>query len=225
VKPRFHGPGGDPESVGDVIDRQVRPETKDDGDAQVDIQSVDGCQEVALTDEPVVGIGRRLVGRLGVDRNEPDDPAASQAIATDVDEDPVEPRLEPRWISERPDAIPRTNEGVVRRVLGVVEAAKDQAGETVGAVELDVRESGEPRLRFGRRRSVQRVPLDVRPTNDPSLVQTIGRGVSFSGSRKIGFNGGSCQAAGPSLAHGSEVRNVDVSSLALSLSPATRARR
>jgi hypothetical protein len=159
VKPRFHGSGGNPESVGDVIDRQVRPETKHDGDAQVDVQSVDGRQEVAFADQSVVGIGRRLVGGLRIDRNEPDDSAPSQAIATDVDQDPVEPRLEARRILERPNLVPRSNEGVVGRVLSVVEAAEDQAGETVGAVELDVRESGEPGLRFGRRRSVQRVPL------------------------------------------------------------------
>jgi hypothetical protein len=158
MKPRFHRPGGDPESVGDVIDRQVRPETEDDGDAQVDVQSVDGCQEVALADESVVRIGGRLVEGLGVDWNEPDDPAASQAIATNIDKDPVEPRLEPCGIPERPDTVPCPDEGVVGRVLGVVEAAEDQAGETVGAVELDVRESGEPCLGIGRRRSVQRVP-------------------------------------------------------------------
>jgi hypothetical protein len=184
MKPRFHRPGRDPESVGDVIHRQVRPETKDDGDAEVDVQSVDGRQEVAFADQSVVGIGCGLVGGLGVDRDEPDDPAASQAIATDVDQDPIEPRLEPSGILQRPDSVPRPDEGVVGRVLSVVEAAEDQTGETVGAVELDVRESGEPGLRFGRRRLVQRVPLDVGPTNDPSNVQTIGRGISFAGRRR-----------------------------------------
>jgi hypothetical protein len=158
MQPRFHCPGRETEPVGDVVDGQVRPEAEDDRYAQVDIQVVDGREEVALADQPVVGVDARLIDCLGVDRYEPDDPAASQPIAADVDEDPVEPRLEPCWISERPDPAPCPNERVMGRVLGVIEAAEDEAGEPIGAIELMVGESNEPGLGLGRRRSVQRIP-------------------------------------------------------------------
>ena len=67
----------------------------------------------------------------------------AQSIATGVDEDPVEPRLEPRWVSESRPFAPRLLERVVRGVLRVSRVMQDRAGQAIGRVEMVIGQAQE----------------------------------------------------------------------------------
>ena len=77
----------------------------------------------------------RDVGRLAA--------RGPQPVATGVDEDPVEPRLEPRRVAQRRPLPPGLLERVVRRVLGVGRVVQDRAGQAVGGVEMVVGQAHE----------------------------------------------------------------------------------
>src|SRR4029079_18593937 len=82
-----------------------------------------------------------------VERDKTDPALTPQAIATDVDEDPVEPSLERRRITERPCRLPRPQQRFLGRILGFVLVAEDQTGQTVCMVK---RLRREPAELFGR---------------------------------------------------------------------------
>ena len=159
MEPRLDRAAGPPEPFGDVVDFQVRPEAKDDDGAEVDIEDVHRGQQVVLPDELVVRIAGLVPNGFVHHSDAPDDSRPPQAVAADVHEDSVEPGLEACRIAQRIDTVPRAKVGIVGRVLRIVEAAENQAGESVGSVELVVGNSREPILRSWRRSSGQRCPL------------------------------------------------------------------
>ena len=79
----------------------------------------------------------------------------SQAVAADVDEDPIEPGLEPGWIAQRRPPAPGLDERVVRRVLRLDRVAEDGARQTIGGVKMLVGEAQE-----GGRALARRLGLD-----------------------------------------------------------------
>jgi hypothetical protein len=86
---------------------------------------------------------RRWPGSHGVvDSDECDAPPTPKAIATDVDEDPIEPGLEVLRIAKGSRCRPGAKESVLRGVLGLVRVPKDEASKAVSAIELAV---GKPR--------------------------------------------------------------------------------
>ena len=84
----------------------------------------------------------RDVGRLPA--------SGSQSIATGVDEDPVEPWLEPRRVPQRRPLPPGLLERVVGGVLGVGRVAQDRPGQAVGRVEMVIGEAQEGLGALGR---------------------------------------------------------------------------
>ena len=134
-------PAGMSEPARDRLDRQVAVVAKGDDDPVVGRQRRDGVgQDVA-----VVRLREWVTGRdrdLGRDvRRLP--ARGPQPIAAGVDEDPVEPRLEPRRVAQRRPLPPGLVERVVRGVLGVGRVAQDRAGQAIGRVEMVVGEAQE----------------------------------------------------------------------------------
>ena len=67
----------------------------------------------------------------------------TQPIAAGVDEDPVEPRLEPRRVAQRLPLAPGLDERVVRRVLRLGRVAQDRPGQAICPVQVLVGQAGE----------------------------------------------------------------------------------
>jgi hypothetical protein len=88
------------EPYGHRLEGQVRPLVEDHDNPFVGAQGGHRPAGLVAVEDRLEGIG--LVGRarmaaiigLGLDRNERDPGPAAQAIAADVDQDPVEPGLE-----------------------------------------------------------------------------------------------------------------------------------
>ena len=123
------------------LHRQVAVVAERDDDSVLGRQSRDGVgQEVA-----VVRLSEWVTGRdrdLGRDvRGLP--ARGPQPIATRVDEDPVEPWLEPRRVPQRRPLPPGLLERVVRRVLGIGRVAQDRAGQAIGGVEMVIGQAQE----------------------------------------------------------------------------------
>jgi len=96
--------------------------------------------------ERIAGVGES-VGPIERDETDPTPPAES--IAAEVDEDPVEPWTEAVGIPERADRSPRPDQRILGGVLGLVRITKQEAGKSVGAVQLAPGEAQEALL--GRR--------------------------------------------------------------------------
>ena len=110
----------------------------------------------------VIDIGVRVSGRANVpgevdlDRWLP--PTAAQPVATGVDQDAGEPRLEAVGIVERPGSPPGGDDRVVGRVLGLDRISQEDSGEEVRPVQLAVGEPSKGCSLVGRRDG----PLEVR---------------------------------------------------------------
>ena len=67
----------------------------------------------------------------------------TKSVAAGVDEDPVEPRLEPGLVAQRLPLAPGLDEGVVGRVLRLGRVAQDRPSEAVRLVEVFVSQPDE----------------------------------------------------------------------------------
>ena len=136
------GADRDPQSHGDVVGGQVAVVAERDHDPLVRCE----LSERLVDGVPLLGLGER-VARCGDDLvgdvpgDHPGGP--SQPISAGVDEDPVEPRLELRDVTQRRPLLPGLDERVVGRVLGVRRVTQDRPGEAVGRVEVLVRQAFE----------------------------------------------------------------------------------
>ena len=84
--------------------------------------------------------GSRPAGSIGgVHRDEPDDVPPAETIATAVDQDPVEPRVELVGLTQRLERSPGDDQCVLDGVLGLVGVAQEQTGEPVDPVEVRAR--------------------------------------------------------------------------------------
>ena len=133
------------------------------------------------TGKPVVRIGTGQLGiQLDVDR--PTTPGA-EAVATGVDHDSPEPRLELRGIAQLPEVAPRGQRRVVRGVLRVRAVAEDQRRVAIGAVEhAPIHQLGEGlRSRVVRAPDVGVLRLHHRESLQSGHVhQTTGAGETFN---------------------------------------------
>ena len=59
----------------------------------------------------------------------------AQSITAGVDEDPVEPLIEPRRVTQRRPLPPRLDQRVVGGILRLSRVAQDRASQTIGGVE------------------------------------------------------------------------------------------
>jgi hypothetical protein len=73
-----------------------------------------------------------------------------QPVAAGVDEDPVEPWLEPRRVSKRRPLPPGLLERVVGGVLRIGRVPQDRPGQAVGGVEVVIGEAQEGPGALGR---------------------------------------------------------------------------
>lgn len=71
-----------------------------------------------------------------VKRDEADAASPPEAVATDVDEDAIEPRLESGRIAEGRCRLPGTQQGVLHGVLGLSPIGQEEARQAIGAVKL-----------------------------------------------------------------------------------------
>jgi len=97
---------------------------------------------VPLQDAPEwIGLRDRLGDR--VEWDEAHSAAAAEAVATDVDQDPIEPGLEAIGIAQRPGGAPGAQERLLGRVLRLELVTKDESRQPVGAIELSCRQAAE----------------------------------------------------------------------------------
>jgi hypothetical protein len=145
--------------LGDLIDRQVEVEAEGHDDPVVRREVKQRRPEQVTVLGLAVGVSgggeRNLIGdvpRLPAGR-------AGQSIPARVDEDPVEPRLEPRRIAERRPFAPGLDVGIVRGVLRLGRIAEDGAGKPVGGVEVGLRQVREGRGTLVRLLARGRAPI------------------------------------------------------------------
>ena len=148
VEARLDSAGRDVQPARDVLHRQVAVVAKSDNDPVLGRQRRDRVRKE-------IAVMRLGEGSTGRDRDLSRDvrgvpTTGSQTIATGVDEDPVEPRLEARRVPQRRPLPPGLLERVVRGVLCVGRVAQDRAGKAVGRVEMFIREAQEGLGAFGR---------------------------------------------------------------------------
>lgn len=143
MEARLDGPDRPADPFGHTFQGQIGPVVEHDRDPLV---VVEGCHRpedlVAIEDRPErIANDARCCGV--VDLHEPDLAATAEAIAADVDKNPVEPRLEAGRVAQRRGGSPRPEQSILRRVLCLVLVAEEQPGQTLGSVELPVSETEE----------------------------------------------------------------------------------
>ena len=154
VETGLDGPGRDAETLCDVIDGQVAVVAQRDDDLVVRGESCDrSADDVTVLDATAVIAGRerdlgRDVGRQPAGR--------AQSVPAGIDEDAVEPRLEPGLIAQRLPFSPRLDEGVVGRVLCLAGVVQDRPREAIRLVEVLVGQPDEGRVAESRVRDTCR---------------------------------------------------------------------
>jgi hypothetical protein len=81
--------------------------------------------------------------RCEIDLDHRPAPMPSQAVAADIYEDPLEPRLEARWITERAVAAPGHDHRVMGRVFGLNGVPEDHTRQSICAGQVEIRQLGE----------------------------------------------------------------------------------
>ena len=118
----------------DLVDGQVAVVAQRDDDLVVGRQRRDRRpDDVAVLG--TAGVVARREGDLGRDVGRLPSPRP-QPVPAGVDEDPVEPWLEPGGVTQGLPLAPGLDERVVRRVLRLGGVAQDRPGQTVGLVEM-----------------------------------------------------------------------------------------
>ena len=120
---------------------------EDDDDPLVRLEHVQQPEHLVSVEdraERITGVDE-LGGPIERDETDPAPPAES--IAAEVDEDPVEPWTEAVGIPERADRSPCPDQRILGGVLGLVRISKQEAGKSVGAVQLAPGEAQEALLR------------------------------------------------------------------------------
>lgn len=158
VETRLHRPCRGTDSFRDLVDREIGVEAQNDGHPMVWAEAVERpiqCKAVIDIGVGVSGPGN-VPGEVDLHRWPP--AAAAQPVATGVDHDAGEPRLEAVRVVERAGSPPGGNDRVMGRVLGLDRIAEEDSGEAVCPVELAVGEPSKGCPLVGRRDS----PLEVR---------------------------------------------------------------
>jgi len=143
MKARSGCPRGDLEEFGNLHEGQPEIVVQHEDRPLLDRKPAEGpLQFVTVGD----GVGA-VRGRRPIDGQDPDGrrPTASplRFVVAGVDEDAVNPRLEPLGIPKLRDAAPGENEGVLQCVLGESRVAQDPEGDRVEDVADLVHQDGE----------------------------------------------------------------------------------
>src|SRR4029079_7034821 len=129
VKARFDRTHRAVKASADRLQREVCPEVKDQDHSLVVTERSQRAEQLIAG----IDIAERVVDDYGacraVEGHEADLAPAPQPIAADVDQDPVEPGVEPGGIAKRRSGAPGPDERILRCVLGLGPIAENQAGE------------------------------------------------------------------------------------------------
>jgi hypothetical protein len=143
MESRLDRAGRDPESVGDVSDPEVEVEAERDDDPVIDAQPLEGAIEDETVIDPAERVGSLAVVAFGLDLDDGSTACPAQSIATDVDEDPLEPGLESSRVTKRSVALPGGHDGVVGRILRFDTIAEDDPGQSISSVKVLIGEGRE----------------------------------------------------------------------------------
>ena len=142
----------------DLIDAQVPEEAQRDDHALVWRKLRHGrSQQPAIVHRAVSvrGFEPRLYGEIlhGPPR------CVAQTISAGVDQDPIEPMLEQRWIPQGRPLAPGHDKGVVGRVLSLGALAEDDLGEAVAGVKMLIGESSKGISTRGQARNLDELAI------------------------------------------------------------------
>ena len=118
-----------------LLHREVAIEAKDDGRPLIGIEAAEGTLESIALGDLEMAVIRGSKRSCSIQIVMAPMTGASEAVATDVDEDPPEPGVELLGIAEAVVLRPSSDERVVGRILGLLCVAEDQPGEAVGRIE------------------------------------------------------------------------------------------
>ena len=181
MEPRFDRALGPASPLSHGGQRQVGEVMQHDDDPLVGIEERHRSHYLVTLQDTAKRIGLRDGLRDRVERDEAHAAATAQAVAADVDQDPIEPGLEAIGIAQGPGRPPGTDQSFLGRILGVALIAKEEAGQPIGAIQLSRRQAAEA-IR-GIEASVARgFPfMNVTRADGLSPIQTIGGPEPFSG--------------------------------------------
>jgi hypothetical protein len=134
MEPRLDGPERHAEQVRDLLKREVLPESQTDHDPLVGVQDVHQLVDLVpgqRGSERVIGVDRQFV----VEFLYTDAATLAQPVAADVDQNPIEPRLETVLIAKCGPGLPAAGQRILDGILGLGGIAKKIARQTVGIVE------------------------------------------------------------------------------------------
>lgn len=142
MQPRLDGPDRPADALSDGVQSEIGPVVEDDDLPVVLVERGHRPEDLIAVEERPEWIPTRAAGFAIVERDQPNLASAAKAIAADVDEDPVEPGLEPGRIAQGGRSTPGAQQRILGRVLRLVLIAEDQAGQSIGAVKLPI---GQPK--------------------------------------------------------------------------------
>ncbi len=169
MEPGLHRAGGYAKSLGYLLNWQVPPVPQYDDDPLVGRQPGEGGLEREPGIRGSVRVGCRHLGGV-VEGNDANRPGMPHPVAADVDEDPVEPGVEPIHLAQCSPTRPGPGDSFLRRVFGLVAIAQDQGCEPVALQESRVIEGGERLEAFatpGLGRAVGETPAAACSVGDP----------------------------------------------------------
>jgi len=123
---------------GDFLDLEVAVVTKDDSNALIRVEVLEGALEGIAILELSGGVMRVSVRSCPIQRVVASVSAAANPIAAGVGEDAPEPGVQSVEVAELRKLAPGSGERVVGRIFGLLGVAKDEAGQPVGLVEARV---------------------------------------------------------------------------------------
>jgi hypothetical protein len=140
MEARLDGADRAVEASANRLEGQVGPEMQDQHDALVVAERPDRTKQLIVSVDPAEWVIDDDGPGDGIKGQEADLAATAEPISTYVDEDPVKPSIEARGIPQRRRRPPRSDQSILRRVLGLRLIAQNQAREPECPVQTAVGE-------------------------------------------------------------------------------------
>ena len=138
----LHGAEAIPSPLGDLLECEIGEVAQDDDLPLVVGKLLQRLVQRGLLGEARCGIRERVLGAF-VEPQQPDVTAPPKAVTASIDEDPLEPGLEPPLVPQVCEAFPRNGSGVLYGILRLCLAAQQHGGQAIRPGELPIREVGE----------------------------------------------------------------------------------
>ena len=140
IEAGLHGPDWPGKTLRRGCEREIEPEVEGHDDALVGREATDGLRQRVPIGQLLEWIARARSIVVGSEGDESDSSPATEAIATDVDEDPVEPGLEGFFVAERVCRLPAAFERIADGILSLGATAEEQPRQPVEPIELFARQ-------------------------------------------------------------------------------------